>query len=384
MSLTQRAQAQLSEFAPKAGTFYAKRRNYDYGRGHHEAVSTLSPFIRRRLLHEREVLAKVRAQHSFAASEKFIQEVFWRTYWKGWLEHRPSIWAQYATALPEDHQRLAHDPDLAARYKDVIAGTCDIACMNDWSAELRETGYLHNHARMWFASIWIFTLGLPWRLGAQFFWQHLHDGDAASNTLSWRWVAGIQTMGKHYIATPENIAKFTDGRHHPSQLATQATPLAGSEHPATLPPHLPMISEHPKRYGLLLHEDDMTTAPYAPTARAIWRPQLAPTHQRAPHVEAQITQGLEERAGPDAPTVTSAAEVIGWANQHQLRHIVMRYMPQGPLYDATVGLKDQLAQAQITVHIDTDPYDALCWPHATKGFFAFKKNIPQLLTALNI
>jgi deoxyribodipyrimidine photo-lyase len=64
--------------------------------------------------------------------------------------------------------------------------------------ELVETGYLHNHARMWFASIWIFTLRLPWELGADFFLRHLLDGDAASNTLSWRWVAGLHTKGKHY------------------------------------------------------------------------------------------------------------------------------------------------------------------------------------------
>ena len=67
--------------------------------------------------------------------------------------------------------------------------------------ELKETNYLHNHARMWFASIWIFTLDLPWQLGAEFFMKHLYDGDAASNTLGWRWVAGIQTQGKNYLAS---------------------------------------------------------------------------------------------------------------------------------------------------------------------------------------
>ena len=62
---------------------------------------------------------------------------------------------------------------------------------------------------MWFASIWIFTLKLPWQLGAAFFLEYLYDGDVASNTLSWRWVAGIHTKNKAYFASAENIQKYS-------------------------------------------------------------------------------------------------------------------------------------------------------------------------------
>ena len=65
---------------------------------------------------------------------------------------------------------------------------------------------------MWFASIWIHYFGLPWQLGAQLFYNHLLDADIASNTLSWRWVAGLQTSGKKYIANRENIMKFSLSR----------------------------------------------------------------------------------------------------------------------------------------------------------------------------
>ena len=68
---------------------------------------------------------------------------------------------------------------IITNYKNAIDGNTNIECFNEWVNELKENNYLHNHARMWFASIWIFTLELPWQLGAEFFMKHLYDGDAA-------------------------------------------------------------------------------------------------------------------------------------------------------------------------------------------------------------
>ena len=109
-------------------------------------------------------------------------------------------------------------------YNNAIEGKTNIECFNYWVNELKENNYLHNHTRMWFASIWIFTLELPWQLGAEFFMQHLYDGDAASNTLGWRWVAGVQTQGKHYLASEWNIKKFTNNRFNNIRLNENAPP----------------------------------------------------------------------------------------------------------------------------------------------------------------
>ena len=90
---------QLASFVPKAGFSYKSKRNYDFGPANHNYVSQLSPFIRRRVLSETEVLSSVLKKHGLSSSEKFVQEVFWRTYWKGWLEMRPSVWSEYQSDL---------------------------------------------------------------------------------------------------------------------------------------------------------------------------------------------------------------------------------------------------------------------------------------------
>jgi hypothetical protein len=85
----------LSRFVPRAGSSYARLRNFDLPGSGHPHVSGLSPYLRHRLITESEVLDAVLGRHGPKAAEKFVQEVFWRTYWKGWLELRPGIWTAY-------------------------------------------------------------------------------------------------------------------------------------------------------------------------------------------------------------------------------------------------------------------------------------------------
>jgi len=167
------------------------------------------------------VIDKSLKKFSFSKNEKFIQEVLWRVYWKGWLELRPNVWSDYLIELNNLRNEFKNNKD----YLNAIEGKTDLECFNQWVSELKENNYLHNHTRMWFASIWIFTLELPWQLGAEFFMQHLYDGDPASNTLGWRWVAGVQTQGKHYLASEWNINKFTNNRFKNIKLNENALPI---------------------------------------------------------------------------------------------------------------------------------------------------------------
>ncbi|AAZ21119.1 FAD-binding domain-containing protein [Candidatus Pelagibacter communis] len=215
----------LNTFVEQNLSDYSKLRNFDFGPSNRSNVSCLSPYITHGIINELEVINKSLKKFSFANNEKFIQEVLWHVYWKGWLELRPDVWSDYLIELDKIKKEFKNNQS----YLDATEGKTNVDCFNQWVSELKENNYLHNHTRMWFASIWIFTLELPWQLGAEFFMQHLYDGDAASNTLGWRWVAGIQTQGKHYLASEWNINKFTNNRFKNIKLNENAKPISNDK-----------------------------------------------------------------------------------------------------------------------------------------------------------
>ena len=216
----------LNNFIDNNLSEYAKLRNFDYGPEKRDNVSCLSPYITNGVISELEVIKSSLKKSSYIKIEKFIQEVLWRIYWKGWLELRPKVWIDFLNQLKALKEKYNND----SNYLNAIEGKTNLECFNTWIKELKNNNYLHNHTRMWFASIWIFTLKLPWQLGAELFMKHLYDGDAASNTLGWRWVAGIQTQGKHYLATEWNINKFTNNRFQNIKLNENELPINDYTH----------------------------------------------------------------------------------------------------------------------------------------------------------
>lgn len=387
----------LELFVPHAGREYARDRNHDTGPAHRN-VSGLSPYLRHRLVTEREVVAAVLGRHRPSDCEKFVQEVFWRTYWKGWLEQNPEVWRRYRRDVSE--LLLDHDGGELGDYREAIAGRTGIDAMDAWVRELVDTGYLHNHTRMWFASIWIFTLGLPWQLGADFFYRHLLDGDAASNTLSWRWVAGLQTKGKTYLATAENISRYTDGRFAPTRLATVAR--AVSEDP--LPPRgsILLSEEAPvgRRVGLLLHEEDLDAASLAAghpwlgaDGRVVATAGFADSSDRSPSGASDAVRHFTASALDDAAsrardaherparvlTDTLASTVRSWAEDEDLDSVAVPHAPVGPVGERIAVLGSALAAEGITLSTVTRRWDALAWPHASRGFFPFRERIAGLL-----
>ena len=385
----------MAAFTPRMGRRYANGRNTDHGPGRHAAVSVLSPYIRRRLVMESDVVATALAAHGPDEAEKFVQEVIWRGYFKGWLERRPQVWTSYVHGLQIDLVALDRDRRLRRDVDRAMNGQTGLACFDAWAEELVDTGYLHNHARMWFASIWIFTLGLPWRLGADFFYRHLVDGDTAANTLGWRWVAGLHTRGKPYPARADNIAAFTGGRFtpRPGDLAEVTQGLEASE-PDGLPPVLPLrpvAAPEPGRPTLLLITDedcrledfDLSSLDIRAVAT------LSASHLRSPLPVATAVERFEADALADA-----AARIGRMPEQLRAEHpdvlvksaasagatqIVTPYITRGPLFDWVQDAKPFLGARGITLTEWRRDWDSAIWPHATAGFFKVKQTIPRIL-----
>jgi deoxyribodipyrimidine photo-lyase len=387
--------ALLQRFVPAMGQRYAKSRNFDHGPGRHKAVSMLSPYVRRRLVLEQELVAEAVRAHGFDGAEKFIEEVFWRGYFKGWLERRPQVWGSYVQGLADDLAGLEQNRRLRKAVAAAEAGETGIACFDAWAQELITTGYVHNHARMWFASIWIFTLNLPWRIGADFFYRHLLDGDPASNTLGWRWVAGLHTRGKAYEAKAWNIAAFTANRFKPDEdeLASQVQGLEDEE-PEGLPPVMALRPVSTPAIGapsvLLLSEEDCRLEDFNLDAYDIRASAMLTTsHLRSPRAVSENVSAFEAgalndaaaRIGVDAVVLRAGVpdDLALWAARAGAAQIITPYATQGPLHDWLSAAKPALAARGIVLAEMRRDWDALIWPHATAGFFKVKQQIPRIL-----
>ncbi|MEZ2279870.1 MAG: FAD-binding domain-containing protein [Microcoleus sp.] len=182
---------------------YSSTRNFLNG-----AVTRLSPYLRYGVLSLAEVrdmvLAKVRHQED---AVKLVNELGWRDYWQRlYAELGEGIWqdrepyktgytaSSYSETMPED----------------IVEGTTGLVCIDSFSQQLRETGYLHNHQRMWMAAYLVHWRKVRWQAGARWFLAHLLDGDPASNNLSWQWVASTFSH-KAYFFNRENLERYTKG-----------------------------------------------------------------------------------------------------------------------------------------------------------------------------
>jgi deoxyribodipyrimidine photo-lyase len=389
----------LARFLPQAGKSYASMRNEDRGAGAHDNVSCLSPWLRHRLVTEEELLRAVLVLHAPSTAERYIQQVFWRAYFKGYLEARPSIWAEYRRAVPALLKQLGRDDELAAAYTRAVAGGTGIDCFDAWVAELKTTGYLHNHARMWFASIWIFTLKLPWQLGADFTYRHFIDGDPASNTLSWRWVGGLHTRGKHFLARAANITEYTQGRYSPVGLIQKALPLQeAGNHPMTA---LPIVATSPPqgRIALLLTEEDLhpESLGFQP-AQVVGIAGATAIQGRSSLPVPLAVRSFTDRAMDDALARASQhfgrpAErlasldgdaVADWVERLDAKLVVTAYAPVGPVEEQLADTSDWLGMRKLKLLQLRRTYDSALWPHATRSFFDLRDRIPGVIETLDL
>ena len=360
---------QLDAFINSELANYSFKRNFDLGPKDKSNVSCLSPYISHRLITEYEVAKTVLAKFPLQKVEKYIQEIFWRVYWKGWLELRPQVWTDFL----EDLKGLKEDDN----YKKAINGETQIECFNDWVKELKENNYLHNHTRMWFASIWIFTLNLPWQKGAEFFMKHLYDGDAASNTLSWRWVAGLQTKGKHYVAQSWNISKFTNNKYKNVKLNENASPITDRREYKLS--SLEINKEDLESETLIFFESEQNIETLnLKDYRNIYCVFLNNEKRKIKLDEKVIN--FKKKIIEDQANRFSNIKIIDEINFDKLTNETKDLDVIYPSIGENLSfLKSIKKKKNLNYNFIVREGDEFCWQFSNKGYFNFKSNIPKII-----
>ena len=359
----------LENFINKDIANYSTQRNFDFGPSKRNNVSCLSPYISHRLITEYEVAKKVLSKFPYQKVEKYIQEIFWRVYWKGWLELRPQVWTDFI----EDLKGIEEDKN----YQIAVSGKTEIQCFNDWVNELKENNYLHNHTRMWFASIWIFTLNLPWQKGAEFFMKYLYDGDAASNTLSWRWVAGLQTKGKHYVAQGWNIAKFTNNKYKNVSLNEDATPLIDKKEYKLS--SLEINKEDLESKTLVFFESELNIETLnLKNYQNIYCVFLSNEKRKIKFDEKVIN--FKKKIIEDQANRFSNIKIIDEINFDKLINEIKDLDVIYPSVGENLSfLKSIKKKKNLNYNFIVREGDEFCWQFSNKGYFNFKSNIPKII-----
>ena len=353
---------------------YNSKRNFDFGIKNRNNVSCLSPYITHRLITEYETVKKVLLKHPFQKVDKFIQEIFWRIYWKGWLELRPKVWSDFTGDLKD----INEDDN----YKKAINGETQIKCFNDWVKELKENNYLHNHTRMWLASIWIFTLNLPWQKGAEFFIKNLLDGDAASNTLSWRWVAGLQTKGKHYVAQSWNINKFTNNKYQNVKLNEKVSPLTDGRDYKITPLNLNFEANFNE--NLIVFENELNLENRKLKDYKNIYLILLSNDVRKIKLEKRVFE-FKLKMINDQKKRFNQIQVYDEKKFKTLIEKVKYFDVIYPCIGENYSYLNNIEKTRnLKLNFILRDEDRFSWQFSSKGFFNFKNNIPKIITSFNL
>jgi hypothetical protein len=293
------------------------------------------------------------------------------------LELRPAVWTDYLNELKKIREEFKDNAD----YKKAIEGNTNIECFNEWVNELKENNYLHNHARMWFASIWVFTLELPWQLGAEFFLKHLYDGDAAANTLGWRWVAGIQTQGKNYLASEWNIKKFTNNRFSNIKLNENAPPITDNKtyavsklefnNPQNLEEKNLLIFENNLSFEISDFKDQKFKKVFLISNKNENR--TIELSEKLVKFKSQLIEDQKKRL--EEKSIDT--EIINLSEIQNINETSYGLYP-------TVGENlDYINTNNLKIEFLYRKLDQFSWQYCNKGFFNFKNYIPKIITTFN-
>ena len=236
---------------------------------------------------------------------------------------------------------------------------------------------------MWFASIWIFTLKLPWQKGAEFFLKYLLDGDAASNTLSWRWVAGLQTKGKNYSAQSWNIEKFTNNKYKNIRLVENPIPLQDKrEYKLT---EIENFNDYEKVKNLIFFENDLNLENYNLDNYQNIYCLLIENDKRKIKLDQKVLDFKKIIIKNHLKTLTKNIKFLENSQSLNILDGVKELDVIYPSIGENLSFIKRLNKKKdIKCRFLKNEKDLFCWNFSNKGYFNFKSNIPKIITKFKL
>jgi len=173
-----------------------------------DGTSRLSPHLRFgtisvRRCFEAAVKAAVEEPASRPGVARWLDELVWREFYSAILEEHPRVLGQNYRA---DTEGVVWNDDPRG-FEAWCEGRTGYPIVDAGMRQLRETGWMHNRVRMVAASFLTKDLLIDWREGQRFFFEHLVDGDPASNNGGWQWSASTGTDAQPYFRVFNPVAQ---------------------------------------------------------------------------------------------------------------------------------------------------------------------------------
>jgi deoxyribodipyrimidine photo-lyase len=317
---------------------YGRTRNFLDG-----AVTKLSPYISRGVISTKYVLERTLAKnHKFFEMEKFAMELAWRDYFQ-------NVWNAAADEINDDLKQPQPDVKNSSLPKAVLHAATGIEAIDDGINILYEMGYVHNHQRMYIASVVTNIAGSHWKVPAQWFYFHLLDADWASNALSWQWVCAAFSNKKYY-ANQENINKYCGTNQRGTFLDIPYESFADLEIPEILKElETPILrTELPKKETITIDNSLPTLVYNFYNLDPFWRKDetanrvllLEPSHfEKYPVSEKSIEFVLKLSENIERIQIY-VGEFNELKNEHNLSEIIFKEHPTAKHYAGTQDERD--------------------------------------------
>jgi hypothetical protein len=224
---------------------------------------------------------------------------------------------------------------------------------------------------------------LPWQKGAEFFMKYLLDGDAASNTLSWRWVGGLQTKGKHYLAQSWNISKFLNKQYKNVEIIENALPLIDNREYKISP--IEIQKSIIRNDYLIVFENDLSienlkTKDY----KKIYFILLDNEH-RSLKLDSKVLTYKKKIMKNQLNIANNNFELIDENKMQELSKSLKNFDIVYPSIGENMSfLNKMVKEKKLIINFIIRDEDIFCWNFSNKGYFNFKSNIPKILAKFQL